>query len=111
MSPDKLMQLAESMASKQVQKLGKLETYEQLLLYLEVLQVGCPQGWPHCAAASGGCGLPSGLVPLCCCPWWLPIKSLLRSLHPCSRGSAACSTRCHCMRMSVCLTADMPFGS
>ncbi len=55
MSPEKLMQLAESMASKQVQKLGKLETYEQLLLYLEVLQVGCPQGSSRCAAYCGGC--------------------------------------------------------
>ena len=50
MPPEKLMQLAESMASKQVQKVGKLETYEQLLLYLEVLQVGCPEGWSLSAA-------------------------------------------------------------
>ena len=81
------MQLAESMASKQVQKLGKLETYEQLLLYLEVLQVSCPRVGPSA----------------------LLLTSLLCSWQLCFHGSAACCSCCPLhAHVWVCLTGQWP---
>lgn len=38
LSPEKFLQLAENMAKKQVEKAGKLESFEMLLLYLDILE-------------------------------------------------------------------------